>query len=618
MEDVIAELEPLVRHSGPPASVRESPEHARTGGDELPDSGDTRTTRRGLAASAAPPSAAPSAPWYRKRRWVALGIAAVALVGVAALYKKGGPRTPANPVIAGPGGKHGVASASPVAVREYDEGLQAMWDGSAEASNRHFEAALAADPTLAAAHLRLCLGTFDGDPTAARSHYRSAYEHRAALDAKDMALLDATEAYVREPSDVALWEKRLDAASARFPSDPEIVYRLGWARQLRNNFEGAAEAYKNATRLDPHFALAWWSRGEVKYLDGNVPEALASYDDCLKMAPQATICIHERARVYRREGDCPKMEAEAKASIAKEPDAPLAHYYLAEALYARGRPMETVKEALDQYFAKLPASERPERELFYRASLANLSGDFVAAEGFAREKQKLIEGRTDRADHFNVAALLADIYVESGRMDEAAKVAEAYLARQDLWIGFTNPLYFHHVLYRAKKIDLEAFEQRRAEWLAQQQEDIKTRGEGKAGQLRERAFPWIDGYAELAQTKDEANAALALLPAYLPLPPPTRRNVGREMDLGKVRALVGDDDGALFHLQRAAAHCGALDYPSPHTRAHYYLGVAEEGLGDKVKACAAYGVVLARWGDAKPASVTAQKAKTRATALGCK
>src|SRR5262249_14017506 len=232
----------------------------------------------------------------------------------------------------------------------WEEGVQSMQDGSSAASMRHFEDAVAKDPTLAAAHLRLCLGTFESDATRARTYYRRASEHRASLDPAAMALFDATEPYVREPPDVAEWEKRLAEATTRFPTSAELLYYLGYARQIRNNFEGADEAFQRATRLNPHFALAWWSRGEVEYLGGDVPKALASYDECLKMSPQATICLLERARVYRREGDCAKMEIEAKAAITKEPDSALAHYYLAESLYARGRPVDTVKEALARYF----------------------------------------------------------------------------------------------------------------------------------------------------------------------------------------------------------------------------------------------------------------------------
>jgi serine/threonine-protein kinase len=60
-----------------------------------------------------------------------------------------------------------------------------------------------------------------------------------------------------------------------------------------------------------------------------------------------------------------------------------------------------------------------------------------------------------------------------------------------------------------------------------------------------------------------------------------------------------------------------LEHPVEHTRAHLWLGLLREAKHDKEGACAAYRVVLARWGKAKPPSVTAAKAAERTRALSC-
>jgi hypothetical protein len=48
-----------------------------------------------------------------------------------------------------------------------------------------------------------------------------------------------------------------------------------------------------------------------------------------------------------------------------------------------------------------------------------------------------------------------------------------------------------------------------------------------------------------------------------------------------------------------------------------YLGELDEQAGDTASACAHYAKVLARWGGAKPRSVTADEARSRAKKLGC-
>jgi serine/threonine-protein kinase len=52
-----------------------------------------------------------------------------------------------------------------------------------------------------------------------------------------------------------------------------------------------------------------------------------------------------------------------------------------------------------------------------------------------------------------------------------------------------------------------------------------------------------------------------------------------------------------------------------HTRALAWLGHARAAKHDTAGACAAYRVVLERWGNAKPRSVTADDVRKRARAL---
>jgi serine/threonine-protein kinase len=50
--------------------------------------------------------------------------------------------------------------------------------------------------------------------------------------------------------------------------------------------------------------------------------------------------------------------------------------------------------------------------------------------------------------------------------------------------------------------------------------------------------------------------------------------------------------------------------------ARFYYGMALETAGEIERARAAYEEVLARWGKARPRSVTAEKARARLKALG--
>ena len=117
----------------------------------------------------------------------------------------------------------------------------------------------------------------------------------------------------------------------------------------------------------------------------------------------------------------------------------------------------------------------------------------------------------------------------------------------------------------------------------------------------------------------EAHDALEALPRFSPLPSYSAYS-WEEGVLGKVYWLAGDTDRALPFLRAEAAACGisnGITALADAIRDHLLLGQALEAKGDKSGACDAYGVILDRWKNAKPRSVTLEKAKERAKALAC-
>jgi eukaryotic-like serine/threonine-protein kinase len=119
----------------------------------------------------------------------------------------------------------------------------------------------------------------------------------------------------------------------------------------------------------------------------------------------------------------------------------------------------------------------------------------------------------------------------------------------------------------------------------------------------------------MAASAEEARSALDLLPRFLPL-----SNVSFDVEaayVGRTYWLAGRTAEGLPLLREAAHDCNALLMPIEHTRAQLWFGQALEETGDKAGACEAYGTVLARWKDARPRSVTADRAKERVKALGC-
>jgi serine/threonine-protein kinase len=126
---------------------------------------------------------------------------------------------------------------------------------------------------------------------------------------------------------------------------------------------------------------------------------------------------------------------------------------------------------------------------------------------------------------------------------------------------------------------------------------------------------WVQAYAVPAETANEARGALDALDSFAPVPPFMPQTVALA-DVGRTYLLAGRVDEALPYLRKAAATCMALTRPVSHTRAHLYLGDALAQKNDAAGACAAYKVVLDRWG-AELRSVTAKAARARRVALRC-
>jgi serine/threonine-protein kinase len=127
----------------------------------------------------------------------------------------------------------------------------------------------------------------------------------------------------------------------------------------------------------------------------------------------------------------------------------------------------------------------------------------------------------------------------------------------------------------------------------------------------------LNAYGAFLDPKDVVTALPALQKDREELDTLFNHTTGNDLGIGRVYLLGGRVEEALPYLTRAAASCLALREPIAHTQAHYWLGQALETRKDNEGACAAYKVVLERWGHAKPRSVTADQARERAKALGC-
>jgi tetratricopeptide (TPR) repeat protein len=509
-------------------------------------------------------------------------------------------------------------SASTEAQRAYLDGVQNYRDGLLDAGMDGFRHAVALDPTLAAAHLRLAVWAFIYDPPEGRAHFHEAIRYKGSLSPRDQAFLDAmAPTFLREPSDWAEGARRLEALVARTPHDADLLLWLHYTHAIGGHMPEAKRAVRRSIAADPQYGLAWEAAGEQEQYEGDFDGAMASLDRCLEIAPSSALCVTDELWMLSQLGACDLYEAKVRAWIAADPQSATAYERLAEALYANHAPLEGVRATLDQAFARMPPAERPAREALWRLRLAVLAGDFAGAAREGDAYAALVAPRPDLEEHGRAARLRAAIAIEAGRAGDAADIAAELVRRKDAWMQ--DPRADDYAIAKdptpdmlaalrgAGRISPEAFAAEREAWVQRWQARLPPFFQG---------YVWPPGYAALADTKEAAVDALAVLERGAPIPP-FRPLTALSGTIGRTYLLAGRMPEALRHLRVATASCDALEFPFESTRAHLWLGLALEARGEGDLACAAYRVVLARWGDARSPSPTAGEARARASALGC-
>jgi serine/threonine-protein kinase len=236
------------------------------------------------------------------------------------------------------------------------------------------------------------------------------------------------------------------------------------------------------------------------------------------------------------------------------------------------------------------------------AYLAAHYGEFSRAADFASRAAELVAQDSNGKRHARPTKLLVQVALETGDVKGAAALADAFVKRAGVWTMTETGAFdkdaadlpwLLHVAYLGHKLSRVEFEDGRRAWVERWRTSVQP------------GWAWVVGYAQPADTREEALAALEEAPAFAPLPAFFVTNVNPELPVGRVYALAGRLTDAELHLLRAAKNCTRLDDPFAHPRAELELGLVREAMHQNAAACEAYRAVVAQWGSAKPPSVSA-------------
>jgi len=494
----------------------------------------------------------------------------------------------------------------------YQAALQSYRDGRSEAWRHNLEDVVRLDPGFGAAYLWLAhLWLGDDDPRA-RSYYARASQYRASMGEIDAEVLEALEPRFRDPPDRAERLVRMERLGARHPRDVTAQYMLGLAYLSVHRYEEATAAFDRALAVEPAFAFSYQNEIFVAQYQGDNERARSLADRCLSACPSASDCALKRIELDSIRGDCRAMAADGRATLAMDPDQSIAHELLASAMAALGEPREGVAEMLKR--ANESETESPDYYGHRRGVALNvLYGDFPAALRESRAAEATLAGRPDRSPVDTEIERLG-ILAEVGDRPALRSLAASLRARIGAWAGSSDSaetMVVSGYERRAGLISHEELRGRREAWMRARAETHERDGSRRPAYL-----DWQIAYAGTVEGRDDALEALEALGRTGPMPRIATADVQSSADLGHAYALAERFADALAPLRFATHACNALQWARGHTQALYDLGVSLGATGDVAGAGTAYDTVLARWGSARPRSVTADAAQKRRKPLG--
>jgi tetratricopeptide (TPR) repeat protein len=208
--------------------------------------------------------------------------------------------------------------------------------------------------------------------------------------------------------------ENLQAALAKHPNDPDLLYYLGRASGLlsKQSIDTLLATYPDSARA--HQAMA-----ENYFVLRQMPQAEKEFREALRQRPDTPELHLELGLVYAGSSQWSKAEEEFRAQSKMEPGNAEAAYRLGSALLQQGKPREARTE-LER--SNRLQSDMPET-LYSLGKAAALAGDSAAAE---RSWTKLlsIEKQSSLAAQAHFA--LAGLYRRQGKAAEAERETQEF------------------------------------------------------------------------------------------------------------------------------------------------------------------------------------------------
>lgn len=215
-------------------------------------------------------------------------------------------------------------------------------------------------------------------------------------------------------------EENLVAMTAR-PDDWSSHYNLGIFYQNQGEMNKSLESYENAARLYPESLMPLINSSVLYSYVGNHSKAEENLRKVIKIDPLNEAANLNLGLLLAEQGKLPDAEFALKTALKANPKQAVAAYNLSVITASRN-----TKEAID--YAMIAAEALPE-EPKYAYTLAFYQNQNNQKNEAVQTLQKLLKSNPA---YVNAISFLADIYIKSGKKQEAVKLYNQALKNKEI------------------------------------------------------------------------------------------------------------------------------------------------------------------------------------------
>jgi tetratricopeptide (TPR) repeat protein len=208
---------------------------------------------------------------------------------------------------------------------------------------------------------------------------------------------------LRRAEEVAL------AVLTKEPGHVGALYLLGVLAWQNRDLRTAIDYLKKSVAAEPADALSWKSLGDVHLIARNLPDAVAAYQQALRLRPDYGEAANELGSAWQRLGQWQRAALCHQQAIRSLPDFAPAYDNLGNAL----RGQEKLAEAAEAYRQALRLSPN-NPDIAYKLGITlHEMGELDQAAGYYRQVLRM------RPNYADVSNSLATLLKEQGLLDEA-------------------------------------------------------------------------------------------------------------------------------------------------------------------------------------------------------